>query len=588
MKKYFLLFILAAAAFLRLYNLSVNPPSLFGDELDLGYHAYSILHTARDYQGNFLPIHFHSLAEWRTPLYLYSAVPTVAAFGITPLGVRLPAAIFGILSVMAIYLLVKELFSYELRVAGLKQYSSPETRHGETVAILSALLMAIAPWSLQYSRAGFEVTEMLFFLIMGIYLFLKSLDKPQYLWLSVASLALTPWVYSTAKLFTPLLLIFLFLLYRREIWKLPKRYTLYAILAGLVVGVPIAISTLFGGGAQRFNYISIFSDPTMVSEIGNERTTLARIRGEEGAGLSPKLTDRLISNKFTYWGDKFVSNYLQAYSTDFLFIKGDPDPRQSVGTGQLYRIEIIALLSGLAFFFFEKGRDPKVKLLMAFWFVFAAVPSTITVGGGNHATRLILLLPPLIFFISVGWVGLYRIISIRYKKLFAFGVLTLYLVCAVFYFHNYYTTYPWSSERWWHYGWGPAITEIKAIDSGYDRVIISMSGEPAWIFFAGYYQYNPKTWQNEFPIGNDVEVSGFGKISHTGKFYFGSPSKDIQIYGLGRYIDSKTLYLANASEVGANLIMEPNRAPDGLNLIKTIAYPSGEPAFYLFSGVSPK
>ncbi|KKP32910.1 MAG: hypothetical protein UR20_C0016G0001, partial [Candidatus Woesebacteria bacterium GW2011_GWE2_31_6] len=108
-KNVILIVILLVASFLRLYKISSDPVSLFGDELDVGYHAYSILKTGKDYSGNFMPLHFQSLAEWRTPLYLYSAVPTVAIFGINALGVRLPAAIFGILGILGIYLLIKEL-----------------------------------------------------------------------------------------------------------------------------------------------------------------------------------------------------------------------------------------------------------------------------------------------------------------------------------------------------------------------------------------------------------------------------------------------------------------------------------------------
>src|SRR3989339_1389984 len=105
----YLIAILLIASFFRLYQLSSVPASLFGDEVDVGYQAYSILTTGRDYSSNFMPLHFHSLAEWRTPLYLYSAVPTVAIFGISPLGVRLPAIVFGILGVWALYLLIKEI-----------------------------------------------------------------------------------------------------------------------------------------------------------------------------------------------------------------------------------------------------------------------------------------------------------------------------------------------------------------------------------------------------------------------------------------------------------------------------------------------
>ena len=85
--------IIILAVFLRVWKVDKVPVSLFGDELDVGYQAYSILKTGRDYNGNFMPLHFQSMAEWRTPLYLYSCVPTVFIFGISPLGVRLPAII---------------------------------------------------------------------------------------------------------------------------------------------------------------------------------------------------------------------------------------------------------------------------------------------------------------------------------------------------------------------------------------------------------------------------------------------------------------------------------------------------------------
>lgn len=577
--KILLVVILLVASFLRLWKLSINPVSLFGDELDLGYQAYSILHTGKDYQGNFMPIHFHSMAEWRTPLYLYSAVPTVAIFGITPLGVRLPAAIFGILGVLAFYLLIKEL------KIGNSASASSSLKIGNwklEIEEIGVFMLAISPWHLQYSRAGFEVTEMLFFLIIGLWLFFKSLKSGKWLWLSVVCLTLTPWVYSTAKLFTPFLMVFLFILYKKEILSFGKKYLVGAIVAGLIVGIPIAYSTLFSGGTARFDYISVFSDPTTIPEIGVARQIDARVRGETGTGLTPKVADKLIHNKFTQWGEVIIHNVFQPFSTEFLFIKGDPDPRQSVGIGEFYRIDAIFLILGIVFFF-TKFPDKKIKLFIIFWALVGVVPAAITRDGGNHATRLILILPPVIFLISFGLFETARSLSKNHRLLLSTSYILLLLISFIFYMHTYWVHYPSLSERWWHYGWGPAITEIKKIDSNYDRVIISMSGEPAWIFFAGWYQYPPDKWQKEFPVGRDVEVEGFGKISHTGKFYFGSPSPSVQIYGLSRYIDSKTLYLANASEVGANLLMDPSKVPSGLKLIKAIAFPSGEPAMYLFT-----
>lgn len=568
MNKKILLVILFLATLLRLWKINEIPVSLFGDELDVGYHAYSILKTGKDYYGNPLPIHFHSIAEWRTPLYLYSAVPTVAVFGITPLGVRLPAAVFGILSVLMMYLLVKEFLSY-----GVK----PRAFHPR--ALLAAGLMAFNPWSIQYSRAGFEVTLLLFLLLSGLWLFMRSLSGGKFLWLSMLCFVLTPWVYSTAKLFTPLLVLTLIFIWRKQILSFPRKQILSAVLSLIVVGFPIAYSTAFGGGAERFGYISVFTDPTTEPEVGVLRETDAKVRGEVRLGLTPSMSDRIFHNKYTFWGKKIFDNYLKTFSTDFLFIQGDPNLRHSIGSGEFYKIEALALIFGLIFFFTGKS-DPRVKTLIIFWLLAGVIPSAITRDGGNHATRLILILPPLIFLIAYG----VREIA-RFNKLLLIVFMGIWLLEFVLYMHKYYVHYPWDSERWWHAGYKEAFQSVKQIDKGYDKVIISMAGEPAWIFFAAYYQYSPRDWQNNFPIGKDIEINGFGKVSHIDKYNFGTfnvPGKGI--YDLGGYLDSKTLYLAVAKEVGVNLVKEPERTPSNLNLLKSVTYPSGEPAYYLFTG----
>ena len=212
--KLVLILILALAFVLRFYKLSSVPVSLFGDELDVGYHGYSILKTAKDYNGNFMPLHFQSLAEYRTPLYLYSVVPTILIWGISPLGVRVPAAFFGVLSVLAIYLLVREIIVfYGKKSKFFKGYFLP---------LMSALVLAVSPWHIQYSRAAFEVTMLLAFLLFGLYFLFKSFNDGKLLWISVMLLVLTPLIYSTAKLFTPLLFMFLVIVFRKEILSIKK------------------------------------------------------------------------------------------------------------------------------------------------------------------------------------------------------------------------------------------------------------------------------------------------------------------------------------------------------------------------------
>lgn len=567
-KKVILIVILIFASFLRLWKLDLVPPSLFGDELDLGYHAYSVLKTGKDYSGNFLPLHFQSIAEWRTPLYLYSAIPTVAIFGISPWGVRLPAAIFGILGVLAIYFLTSKL------------------TNNKNIGLLSAAVLAISTWHIQYSRAGFEVTEMLLFYLLGLYFFICSFKNNKLLPLSAVFLALTPWVYSTAKLYLPLTLIVLLLIWNKEIFKISKRYLLYTFLVFLLTGGAIVWSTIYGGGASRFAYISVFTDPTTIPEVGFDRLNDAKSRNPgELIGRSPNLEDRVIHNKFTWWKDVIVRNYFQAFSTQFLFINGDINLRHSPHlVGELYKVESVFLLLGL-FYFFTKPYDKRVRFLVISLLLLAPIPSAITRDGGMHATRLFFLLPFLLFFVSLGLYHSYKSVSKSYKIIFLVTVFIIYSISFYLYRHNYFVHYPTYSERWWHSGFEDAIKTAVSESKNYDKVIISMADEPAFIFFLGWSQYSPELIHGKL-FKEKETITNFGEITKIGKYYFGSPLIQ-NVYDLGSKLPEKILYVASAKEVNVNLILEPNRTPRDLKLIKSVAYPSGVPAFYLFTKISP-
>ena len=77
-------------------------------------------------------------------------------------------------------------------------------------------------------------------------------------------------------------------------------------------------------------------------------------------------------------------------------------------------------------------------------------------------------------------------------------------------------------------------------------------------------------------------VANFGEITKVGKYYFGTPNSP-SVYELAKSLPDKTLYVATAKEVGINLITEPDRKPGDLKLLKAVAFPSGEPAYYLFT-----
>lgn len=576
-KNYILLILLIVLGFfLRIWKIDKVPVSLFSDELDVGYQAYSIIKTGKDYSGNKWPLSFQSYADERTPIYIYSSVPSVAIFGITPLGVRLPAVLFGTLGIWVIYLLSNQLVKKKFGIC------LPDGKAGNLeFGILPATFMAISPWHLQYSRAAFEVTELLVFLLFGIYFFLKSIRlNGKYLWLAVLFFSLTPWIYSTAKLFTPFLMLFLFIIWFRDIQKFSKKGLVSALTLLFLLWIPLLYVTFFAKGGLRFNYISVFSDPTSGSESSYSRLYDAQFRQKYGGGIVSKLSSRIIHNKYTFWGTKVINNYFQTFSTEFLFVSGDPNLRHSInGMGQFYKIEIFTLILGSVLFFFS-GIDRKIKILIAFWILFGVVPSSITRDGGNHATRLIIILPPLIFLISFG-IGSISIILERFMRIVFLTSYCLLLIASFYsYQHLYWVHNPWYSERSWHAGYKEVVDAVKEKESKYNKIIISNSNDDPRIFLAAYYPFPPAIWQK----GSENEyIPGFGNLPHYGKFYLGQVDGQIGLTGISKYMDMRTLYIASQSEIKGNLTMEPGKVPEGLKLIKAITYPSGEPAFYFFT-----
>ena len=107
---FILLGIVLISSFLRLYHLQSVPPQPTVDEVSIGWNAYSILKTGADEYGNKFPVLLRAYDDWRPALYTYMVVPFVSIFGLDVFAVRLPSVILSILTIFAVYFLVKELF----------------------------------------------------------------------------------------------------------------------------------------------------------------------------------------------------------------------------------------------------------------------------------------------------------------------------------------------------------------------------------------------------------------------------------------------------------------------------------------------
>ncbi len=157
-----LLAVLALAAFLRLWQIKTIPPGFYPDEAMNGNNALEALDT-----GNFK--WFYPENNGREGLWMNMLAPFIAIFGNEPEVPRSMAAIFGILTVLGIYFLTKELFYRNLK----SQISNLKISRSEIIALLAAFFLATSFWHINFSRMSFRAILAPFFLVWSFYFLWK-------------------------------------------------------------------------------------------------------------------------------------------------------------------------------------------------------------------------------------------------------------------------------------------------------------------------------------------------------------------------------------------------------------------------------
>src|ERR1035437_9414765 len=185
--------ILLIAFFARTCQLSNVPDGFHIDESSLGYNAYSLLLTGKDSDGNRLPLYISMFNDNNPTGYYYMAAASIKFFGLDVFATRFPAALFGSLSIFAIFALGFAIF------------------RDKRVAVVGALLTALAPWSIVLSRASAETLVALFFVVLGFSLVILSFRSKKILLhlLGEVLLFISLFIYPAPRVFVPLFFLLL-------------------------------------------------------------------------------------------------------------------------------------------------------------------------------------------------------------------------------------------------------------------------------------------------------------------------------------------------------------------------------------------
>lgn len=512
-----LLVILLLASFLRFYNLPTNPPGIHADEADSGYNAYSILKTGKDFYGNFLPTQIVGFAEnYRTPLSTYLTIPFVYLFGLSPLSIRMPTAILGVLFVFLIYLLTRKLFN-----------SVP-------IALIAAFLAAVSPWAVHISRPYPDHILALDFVLLGLVLLLNKNKSYIVSILSGIGFGLSLFSYHAPKIFLPLFLpVLLIFLVKNKV--VDKRKLIVAVSVFLLFFSLVLGKSFLGKEGQEYKNVTAIDKATAEKIVNKERRVTD----------APLSISGFFHNKPLFYAKELARNSGKFISINYLFLDGESNLTAWVGDrGPFFPIELPFLIIG-AYFLFSKKRI--LFLFFGFWFFAAIVPGAIT-RDQMYTYRGIYLLPVMLLFISFGIFSTFKFFLTKHKQFWLLALISIYGLSLIGYYFHYFYDYPVYSRQWWAAEDHEAINYIIKNKENYGKIFVD-GGKDWGLLYAFDTSLDPVQFQKA--IENPVELNGrkFVKID---KLYIGSiiskkhetlesafPKGSLYIGRLGQFGDAK-------------------------------------------------
>lgn len=481
-----LILILALGFFLRVYKIDSIPPGLTWDEAALGYNAYSISQTLRDEYGNFLPLILKSFGDYKPALYTYLDIPFIVIFGLTEFAVRAPSMLAGVGFILLCYLIIKKIFK------------------NDSLALFVSFFAAISPLSIQFSRAGFESNVSVFLNMLGLYFFLIALKKPKYYLFSSIVFSLSLFTYQAPKMFVPLILIGLFIFFKKDV-KFSKYFFWGASILTFSLLLIYSLTFLLGQ-ADRLKAQSVFAYPR-TEDQSNQIIS-------EDSSKPGEYEFELFHGQWWEYIKGITQRYFIYFSPKVLFIEGDYSPRHSVpDLGILNYYGLLFIPFGLYLLFKSQENERKIIL---FWLFTSTIPAVLSRDLINVVRALNLVFP---LAVLEGF-GLYFLINklSSFTKLskvpIAIGFLFLVFINLSIYLDLYFVHFPKENSQGWMYGYKQVISELPDLSKYNNIVFTDDLGQP-YIYYLFYTKYPPKKFQSQAKLEQtSVDVGNIRKLDN--------------------------------------------------------------------------
>jgi len=434
-KTYVLLLIVIIASLLRLANITTAPPGLYPDEAMNGNNAVEALET-----GEFSA--FYPENNGREGLFANVQALSILIFGNEPWALRIPSAIFGILTVVGIYFLTNELFE-----------------QNKKIALLAAFLIATSFWHINFSRIGFRAIMAPFFLVWSSYYLFLALRKLKetkkvsaLLTLSAVGGFIFGLGFHSYIAYRIMPVIFLALL--PFFWRKKHFYTIGTVflLFTIIATIPLAL-----------HFVEAPAD-----FLG--RTTQISIIGSDAPFKSLVINTAKTLGMFSIVGD---FNWRHNFA-------GRPELFLPVGLIFLLGIAIGALSIFKRFFTKRRSQYALAYTFLLAWFGFAMLPVVISSEGIPHALRAILMIPPTLIVAAAGGMTLYKYAGdkIKNQKLLNVATALLLLILLFESYNTYFVRWAKNNETQgaFNQNYVDIAREINNLPNETEKIVIVRAG----------------------------------------------------------------------------------------------------------------
>lgn len=489
--KIILIFILILTIFLRFFNLSKIPNSYTPDELAQGYTAYSIIQTGKDEWGNTNWLNLRSFGDYKPPLQTLLMIPSIKLFGLNTFAVRLPNAFLSIFTILLTFLIAEILFK------------------NSKISLLSALFMAVSPWSLPMSRIALEANLIIFIISLATYLLLIS-SKKNNLVLAIFSgvfFGLSLFTYHSAKIFTPLFLILL--IFFQKIYQQKK------------VLIPLLISFLFFLSFNFYNNQQVETSRTGDIAIFNPTDKWAYVSDSQfemtQSGL-PYLIVKIFYNKIIYLYETFIHNYFSYFSSQFLITQGAGETTY----GMIPGYGVLGLIPGIGFYlsliFLIQSKGDKHKKNLFFLLTTILIPPLIAAiaKGQYSANRVSLMMPFIQIFSAFGLVNLISKIDHKFQLITKLIIIIGFVFTNLIFLQRYYFQGNQILAQGMLYGHQQANDFIK--NQQVDKIIYSRKLSEPQAYVSFFNQINPLVTQLESNNWLKYQKEGLSFLDQLGEY----------------------------------------------------------------------